>query len=350
MKFAYILASDLTHPGITKKIQGQLSAFSKKYATRLIYLKTPFHYLSFHLDVLLSFFTSDVFYIRYNPKVPLINIIAAILSFKKIVIIEHNVKFEIELNFLKRHNENRIHRWTEKVLSNSNCLHVCVTRDILNFLIDKGYYSKNMCYVQNGYQIEKIDTQKINHTTLKNIKTLKKRDHKLLVFVGNHYPWHGLHQILDEIKSLPLTQLLIIGPLEKSPKNLPKNCHAINSCNLETLYSIFDLCDYGFGPYRWDLIGIKEGCPLKSREYLSYGLPIIVNYQDCAGDFDELKPYIYDRRTNEKIIERALSMDHDKTKLKEIAHRVLSWESVLKPVFDHISSKTKSSINDKELS
>lgn len=341
MKLVYIFPSNLSHQGITKKVRGQLHAFSKRYATRLIYLKTPFHYFSFHLQSFVAFMTSDCLYIRYNPKVPILNVIATLLSFKKTVIFEHNVKFDLELKFLNRHLENLVHKWTEKILMKSNCLHVCVNQDILRFLIDKGYHSKNMCYVQNGYLVEDIDQTKVDHETVNKVKALKNKDNKLLVFVGNHYPWHGLNQILEEIKNINSIQLLVIGPLKKLPQNLPQNCHAINYCDINTLYSIFNFCDFGFGPYRWDLIGIKEGCPLKSREYLSYGLPIIVNYQDCASDFKELNPYIYDRRTNEKIIEKALSKEHDKTKLKEIAHRVLSWESVLKPVFDHISSKTK---------
>ena len=41
-------------------------------------------------------------------------------------------------------------------------------------------------------------------------------------------------------------------------------------------------------------------------------------------------------RTNEKIIEKALSEEHDKSKLKKIAQNLLNWDNVLKPVFEHI--------------
>ena len=338
MKLTYILPSDLSHIGIKKKVKGQLHAFSKKYVTQLIYLKSPLHYINFHFNTLVALIRSDIIYVRYNPKVPLVNILCVLFSIRKTVFFEHNVKYDIELAYLKKSFERRIHLINEKIIILSKIYHVCVTTEILNYLVSKGFSSLQMLYVQNGYQIEKVIPENVDMSVVNAVSQLKKNGKKIMVFIGSHYPWHGLNNIIDEIKELDSAQLIIIGPKDKVPSQLPLNCHVIGSCNYHTLVSILEHCDYGFGPYCWDLIGITEGSPLKSREYLSYGLPIIVNYRDCAVDFGDLQPYIFDKRHNVNAVKEALSSHCDKSTLRQIARARLAWDQVLKPVFERIGS------------
>jgi glycosyltransferase involved in cell wall biosynthesis len=261
-----------------------------------------------------------------------------LFSSKKIIFLEHNIKYDIELAFLKRPIERWIHLVTEKMIARSTIYHVCVTREIRKQLEEKTFKPKQLLYIQNGYLVEDINPDKVNTKLVEIVKQLKQNHDKLMVFIGNNYAWHGLDKIIDEVKALEKVSLIILGPISDIPGDLPANCHAMGPCNTDTLVSILECCDFGFGAFNWELIGITDGCPLKSREYLCYGLPIIVNYLDCATDFEALKPYVFDKRHDKHAVKTALLSNYIKTDIQQIARQVLAWDNVLEPVFECITS------------
>lgn len=78
------------------------------------------------------------------------------------------------------------------------------------------------------------------------------------------------------------------------------------------------------------MINIKEGSPLKSRQYLCSGLPILTNYKDSAEDFKTLKPYIFNFNTNKTAFKQICEHSFDKNTIKKIAQKELSWKNVYK--------------------
>ena len=333
----YLLPSDRSHLGIRKKVDGQIAAFSKQFSTTLLYLKSPLHYPAFHIQALIKTIKSDVIYCRYNPKVPLLNILLAILSKKKHILMEHNIKFDVELAYLKRPIEKLVHQLTEKITLKSNIHHIAVSEEIRRHIIENGAKKSHTTTIQNGYQLKKIIPENIDKATLNQVKTLRPKYQHLLVFIGNHYPWHGLDMIIDDLSLFKNVGLLIIGPADKMPTNLPSFCHNLGACNSDTIAATLSHCDFGFGPFRWDKINITEGSPLKTREYLCNGVPIIVNYHDGASEIKALTPYVFNKKQSPNAIQNALNSQIDKQTLKEIAVRELSWDVHLKPLIDRYS-------------
>jgi len=100
--------------------------------------------------------------------------------------------------------------------------------------------------------------------------------------------------------------------------------------NTSTLYTLYDLSDFAISTFRWDMLNITQGSPLKTREYLCMGLPILVHYYDCAMDFESLHPYIFNYADGPSALDDIINLDVDKKVLGKEALSVLSWTSLWK--------------------
>ena len=59
-------------------------------------------------------------------------------------------------------------------------------------------------------------------------------------------------------------------------------------------------------------------------------LPILTYYHDCATDFDTLKPYIFNQKTNKNAINDIQNQSFSKETIKKDAQYYLSWEYLFK--------------------
>ena len=76
------------------------------------------------------------------------------------------------------------------------------------------------------------------------------------------------------------------------------------------------------------MINISEGSLLKSRQYLCHGCPVLVNYYDCASDFDALKPFIIDYRDHQDDwYDKITSLGDSKNELRRLACQYLNWDN-----------------------
>ena len=84
----------------------------------------------------------------------------------------------------------------------------------------------------------------------------------------------------------------------------------------------------------FESIQLTEACPLKTREYLSNGLPILVNYKDCAEDIPRLRPFIFNigNNTIEDTLRTLLEKQFSHESIRTIAEVELSWEKLLKEI------------------
>lgn len=106
-----------------------------------------------------------------------------------------------------------------------------------------------------------------------------------LVFVGSpNQSWHGIDKIEQLAKILPDSIIHIIGPSKlecesqwsMSPKNVIFHGYLTNhKTNI-----IVKNSDIGIGTLSLYRKGMNEACPLKVRQYLAFGIPVIAAYQD----------------------------------------------------------------------
>jgi hypothetical protein len=338
-KCLYIFPSNLEHEGINVKLNGQVDALKSVYNTRLVTLQYKRHESAFSiLLALLSFELKAAFwslltptiYMRYNPKTPYIMIFLSILSwFGKRIYIEHNTLLEQELKFLERKSEIVLHHIIMRFLRFSRVTHLCVNDELKEHLIhDFKTSPKRTVYIQNGFAMPRLNPDTVDLNVVKQVTALREKGKRIAIFTGNGYPWHGLNEIVSILKDRTDVELVVAGPYKSD--NMPDNIHLLGKMNTSTLYTLYELSDIAISTFRWDMLNITQGSPLKTREYLCSGLPILVHYYDCAMDFDSLRPYIFNYADSPSALDDILSVNIDKKGLGKEAQRVLSWKSLWK--------------------
>lgn len=108
-----------------------------------------------------------------------------------------------------------------------------------------------------------------------------------VVFIGHPgYPWHGIDKIIKLSHLLPDIEFEVIGysrnDLKSKSIDWPQNLHLHGFKMKEGYEDIFRKSDVGISSLALHRIPLKEGSTLKTREYLSFGLPLIIAHDDKA--------------------------------------------------------------------
>jgi len=109
-----------------------------------------------------------------------------------------------------------------------------------------------------------------------------------LVFIGNPgYPWHGVDKLVALARFVPDIRLDIIGyhglpDLEPLPTNITLHGYLA----LQEYKSVLSSSDVAISSLALHRVQLEEASPLKSRECLAFGLPMVISYIDT--DLDDL--------------------------------------------------------------
>lgn len=119
-----------------------------------------------------------------------------------------------------------------------------------------------------------------NGIDLNQIEQLPQRIQKkpALLFVGSaNQPWHGIDQLIQFGISKPDIDIHIVG----DSRNIEQpNLFFYGSLDRESYREIAAECVAGIGTLNLALKNMNEASPLKVREYLALGLPVISRYVD----------------------------------------------------------------------
>ena len=136
-------------------------------------------------------------------------------------------------------------------------------------------YRKPTCTIANGIDLASFVPL---HAPANNIPRL--------VFIGSPgYPWHGIDKLVDFARRFPDLQLDIVGydklsEFEPLPDNL--NLHGyLSSDNYQKVLAGADIAVSSLALHR---IQLEEASPLKSRECLALGIPLVIAYIDTDLD------------------------------------------------------------------
>ncbi len=122
-----------------------------------------------------------------------------------------------------------------------------------------------------------------------------------LVFVGSgDFPWSGMDLLQWMARRFPLWTFHLIGPLPRTI-DLP-NVYYHGFLTKEGMRPLFERACAGIGPLALHRIKMQEACPLKVREYLANGLPVILSFRDT--DFPDPVPFLFQLPTAEGVEER----------------------------------------------
>ncbi len=106
-----------------------------------------------------------------------------------------------------------------------------------------------------------------------------------LFFVGSpNQPWHGVEELVEFGLSNKNVDIHIVGT---SSENVGRNIFFHGFLSPEEYSKIAASCNAGVGSLMLSVNEMKEASPLKVREYLALGLPVILKYEDTDFDGDE---------------------------------------------------------------
>ena len=113
------------------------------------------------------------------------------------------------------------------------------------------------------------------------------------IFLGSaRQPWHGVDKLVDLARALPALQIDVVGytpdELERAAPHPPQNVRAHGRLPRARYAPLLHAADVGIGTLALHRKELTEAAPLKVREYLAAGLPVVLAYDDvdlaAAGD------------------------------------------------------------------
>ena len=351
MKIAYILDEDISNGGVKNKIFSQVDEWMKNghevkvfsMRTRRIInkedeqsktrtrtnknkisniIKLLRHWINtIPLHLFLNDYSPDVIYCRYIKYAPFLKFI---LKSNGPYILEVNTDDVKEFS-----GKNRIigfyNTITRSTLLSGSSAFVSVTQELKN-IHNFAKFKKPTIVIGNGYACKSMNP---------GFEKLPRFNKPSLVFVGSpDMAWHGLDKIYAAAKILPQCDFHIIGEsIEdvKANSNGTINVIPHGFLKQDEILAILHRCDVGISTIALHRKGMKEACPLKSRQYLSEGLPIIVGYQD--PDIDQGLDFILNIGNSEDnvlnniddILEFTLkSRLIDRNKIRKLASKMFS--------------------------
>ena len=142
-------------------------------------------------------------------------------------------------------------------------------------------FHKRTCVIANGIDLENFSPLPAPFNTTPR-----------LAFIGNpSYPWHGVDKLATLACLIPDVHLDIIG-YDSLPgfESLPENLHLHGYLSAGEYRQILGKADAAISSLGLHRIGLEEASPLKSRECLALGLPLVLAYvdtdlHDLSADF-----------------------------------------------------------------
>lgn len=294
MRIAYISLHwpRTKNSGVGKKIQSQIKAWrALGHETRLFMHTTPyeprtdlleadyFFYSSSgkiatefariramqHLIRAVRAFQPDIIYLRYS-----IYVYPAHLLMKIAPVVE-----EINTNDLTQHQElggaySLYNRLTRGILLRRVQGLVTVSHELADSSAFARFH-KPTCVIANGVDLSAFQQLPAPSNTIPR-----------LAFIGSPgYRWHGVDKLVELAKLVPDVHLDIIG-YDDLPglAPLPQNI-ALHGYLPEAEYrNILSSADAAFSSLALHRVQLEEASPLKSRECLALGLPLIIAYKD----------------------------------------------------------------------
>jgi len=139
--------------------------------------------------------------------------------------------------------------------------------------ISKHYFSGSvpMKVVANGFLVTRFEP-----------RPPPKNKRPQLIFVGSPgMPWHGVDKVIILAEKLPDWDFHLVGP---GPSDIAlgnlTNVYAYGYLQQSQIGNLYQRMDVGIGTLALHRNNMNEASPLKVREYVAFGLPVISGYHD----------------------------------------------------------------------
>jgi hypothetical protein len=114
---------------------------------------------------------------------------------------------------------------------------------------------------------------------------------RLVVLATNGAVWNGLDLLASMARRFPSWRFDVVGAIERPPAGgWPANVARHGTLSPVEYRPLLDAADAGVGPLALYRKSMAEACPLRVREYLRHGLPVVSAHEDT--DFPGGTPFI----------------------------------------------------------
>jgi hypothetical protein len=118
---------------------------------------------------------------------------------------------------------------------------------------------------------------------------------RLIFTAGNGEAWQGFDKVTELARRRPAWRFDVVGrPTERSGlrarESSPVNVQWHDRLERSSLVEVLASADVGLGQLALHRKGMHEACPLKAREYLAVGMPVV--YAHVDADVDRLAPHV----------------------------------------------------------
>jgi len=170
---------------------------------------------------------------------------------------------------------------------------VCVTHEL----------ARSPSFASFGKPTEVI-ANGVDLDALRSLRPAPTLDRPRAAFLGSaRQAWHGIDKLAWLATRLPEVDFDIVGYDETFLEEAiggrrPANLIPHGVLSRREYEPILERCELAFGTLALHRKNMHEACPLKVREYLGYGLPIVIGYEDT--DLVDLQPWFVLRLPNEE--------------------------------------------------
>ena len=165
---------------------------------------------------------------------------------------------------------------------------VCVTHELARSPAFASF-GKPTEVIANGVDLDRI-----------RVSSAPSNERPRVAFLGSRaQTWHGVDKILWLASALPNVEFDIVGyDLRDLDGPVTPNVHARGVLSHEDYEAVLASSDVAIGTLALHRKEMTEACPLKVREYLAHGVPVVVAYDDT--DFLGEDPWYMLRLPNEE--------------------------------------------------
>lgn len=303
----FAICSETNSPGVAKKIIGFIKGASENNLSSSYSFFEPNgiknHFKLFN-EVIRS--KSDINVIRYQGTLSIFVVIAAFLIRIKGRVVILDVPTPI-INLIKEVFKKEKFSFKDIII----IVHIFVLGPLI-FL----FFNRILQYSNESIWFSLFSSKKSmligNGINVKSIPFKQKKldwPSKKIIFVGvgTIGIWHGYDKVIKAIKTLKKMddfnykikfKIIGEGPELNNLKFLVKKLNLENEVIFlgmlfeENLYKEYDNSHFGIGSLGWHRVGVNLASPLKIREYLSAGIPVITATSD--PDFFEKFPFYFE--------------------------------------------------------
>ncbi len=227
---------------------------------------------------------------------------------------------------------------------------VGVTNEIACYELKRiGDLNKPYCVIPNGVDIEGRSLTSFNKFDGKNLK--------MIFLISKVFPWHGIERLLNGFLNYKnhegiSVELFVVGDVKEDyfrrfnvPEWVKIECLGyLTGLQLENIIKEMNLAVSTLGILKKKMV---EACPLKSREYMAFGIPFIYSYND--PDIPDNFPYALKLPIEDKPVDinmifefvRSLAKENPKDVsifMREFAKQKLDWKVKIRQYIDFIKT------------